>query len=84
VSSFAFAVSQNKNDTFCFFFILNDCVLMVLRKGRLKVYICRFIRIKCFRRPHKKGRLKPHILSKCRNPVIKKNKKHLPALFLGV
>ncbi|EFC52084.1 hypothetical protein NEISUBOT_04488 [Neisseria subflava NJ9703] len=32
----------------------------------------------------KKGRLKPHILSKCRNPVIKKNKKHLPALFLGV
>ncbi|EFC52718.1 hypothetical protein NEISUBOT_03554 [Neisseria subflava NJ9703] len=51
MSSFAFAVSQNKNDTFCFFFILNDCVLMVLRKGRLKVYICRFIRIKCFRRP---------------------------------
>ncbi|MBG8595587.1 leucyl/phenylalanyl-tRNA--protein transferase [Neisseria meningitidis] len=51
MSSFAFAVSQNKNDTFRFFFILNDCVLMVLRKGRLKVYICRFIRIKCFRRP---------------------------------
>lgn len=51
MSSFAFAVSQNKNDTFCFFFILNDCVLMVLRKGRLKVHICRFIRIKYFRRP---------------------------------
>ncbi|ENS9955867.1 leucyl/phenylalanyl-tRNA--protein transferase [Neisseria gonorrhoeae] len=45
------AVSQNKNDTFRFFFILNDCVLMVLRKSRLKVHICRFIRIKCFRRP---------------------------------
>ncbi|HFC5469000.1 TPA: hypothetical protein ACFKUW_04130 [Neisseria gonorrhoeae] len=25
--------------------------MMVLRKSRLKVHICRFIRIKCFRRP---------------------------------